>query len=45
MLRAMSRRAWVAFAAASLIWGVPYLFIRIAVRGGMTPLMLPPGDG
>lgn len=40
MLRAMSRRAWVAFAAASLIWGVPYLFIRIAVRGGMTPLML-----
>ncbi len=36
----MSRRAWGAFAAASLIWGVPYLFIRIAVRGGMTPLML-----
>ena len=36
----MSRRAWAAFAAASLIWGVPYLFIRIAVRGGMTPLML-----
>ncbi len=36
----MSRRAWGAFAAASLIWGVPYLFIRIAVRGGMTPLTL-----
>jgi drug/metabolite transporter (DMT)-like permease/outer membrane protein assembly factor BamB len=36
----MSRRAWGAFAAASIIWGVPYLFIRIAVRGGMTPLTL-----
>ncbi len=33
----MSRRAWVAFAAMSLIWGVPYLFIKIAVQGGMTP--------
>ena len=36
----MTRRAWLAFAAASLIWGVPYLFIRIADRGGMTPLTL-----
>ena len=36
----MSRRAWGAFAAVSVIWGVPYLFIRIAVRGGMTPLVL-----
>jgi drug/metabolite transporter (DMT)-like permease len=33
----MSRRAWLAFAAASVIWGVPYLFIKIAVRGGVTP--------
>lgn len=33
----MSRRAWVAFAAMSLIWGVPYLLIRIAVRHGVTP--------
>ncbi len=36
----MTRRAWGAFAAASVIWGIPYLFIRIAVRGGMTPLTL-----
>ena len=36
----MSRRAWAAFAAASVIWGMPYLFIRIAVRGGMTPFVL-----
>jgi drug/metabolite transporter (DMT)-like permease len=36
----MSRRAWLAFAATSLIWGIPYLFIRIAVRGGVTPFVL-----
>jgi drug/metabolite transporter (DMT)-like permease len=36
----MSRRAWLAFAAMSLIWGVPYLFIKIAVQGGVTPLVL-----
>ncbi len=33
----MSRRAWLAFAVASLVWGVPYLFIKIAVRDGVTP--------
>src|SRR5437588_5722666 len=36
----MTRRAWLAFAASSLIWGVPYLFIRIAVRHGVPPAML-----
>jgi len=36
----MSRRAWLAFAAISLIWGVPYLLIRIAVRHGVTPAAL-----
>jgi drug/metabolite transporter (DMT)-like permease len=36
----MTRRAWLSFAAISLIWGVPYLFIRIALRGGMTPFAL-----
>jgi drug/metabolite transporter (DMT)-like permease len=36
----VTRRAWAAFAALSVIWGVPYLFIRIAVRGGMPPLGL-----
>jgi drug/metabolite transporter (DMT)-like permease len=30
----MSRRGWLAFAAMSSIWGVPYLFIKIAVDGG-----------
>ncbi|MBV9605007.1 MAG: EamA family transporter, partial [Solirubrobacterales bacterium] len=33
----MTRRAWTAFAVASVIWGVPYLFIEIAVRHGVTP--------
>jgi drug/metabolite transporter (DMT)-like permease len=36
----MTRRAWLAFASISLIWGVPYLFIRIADQGGMTPFLL-----
>jgi len=33
----VTRRAWVAFAAVSIIWGIPYLLIRIAVRHGVTP--------
>ena len=33
----MSRRAWLAFAAASVIWGIPYLFIKIAVGDGVPP--------
>jgi drug/metabolite transporter (DMT)-like permease len=36
----MTRRAWIAFAAVSLVWGTPYLFIKIAVDGGMPPLAL-----
>jgi drug/metabolite transporter (DMT)-like permease len=32
----VTRRAWAAFAAASIIWGVPYLFIKIAVDHGVT---------
>src|ERR1700729_676528 len=39
-LPSMTRRAWVAFAASSLIWGVPYLFIKIAVDHGVTPPVL-----
>jgi len=30
-------RAWVLFALCSLIWGVPYLFIKVAVDGGVPP--------
>ena len=33
----MTRRAWLAFAAMSVLWGCSYLLIRIAVRGGIPP--------
>jgi drug/metabolite transporter (DMT)-like permease len=36
----MSRRAWLAFAAISVIWGVPYLLIKVAVEHGVPPLTL-----
>jgi drug/metabolite transporter (DMT)-like permease len=36
----VSRRGWILFTALSVIWGVPYFFIRIADRGGMPPLDL-----
>jgi drug/metabolite transporter (DMT)-like permease len=36
----VSSRAWLAFAAISLLWGIPYLFIKIAVDGGVPPLLL-----
>ena len=36
----MSSRAWVAFAAVSTLWGMPYLFIKIAVDDGVSPVFL-----
>jgi drug/metabolite transporter (DMT)-like permease len=36
----VTRRAWLAFGAISLIWGIPYLLIRVAVRHGVTPASL-----
>jgi drug/metabolite transporter (DMT)-like permease len=33
----MSTRGWTLFAAISVIWGLPYLFIKIAVDDGLTP--------
>ena len=36
----MSGRGWAAFAAMSLIWGVPYLFIKVAVDDGVSPVFL-----
>jgi drug/metabolite transporter (DMT)-like permease len=36
----MNRRAWLAFASLSLIWGIPYLFIKVAVDGGISPFFL-----
>jgi drug/metabolite transporter (DMT)-like permease len=36
----VNRRAWLAFAALSVIWGVPYLFIKVAVDDGISPFFL-----
>src|SRR6476659_2865629 len=36
----MSRRAWGGFFAVAVLWGIPYLFIRIAVDDGVPPVFL-----
>ena len=36
----MSRKGWVFFAAVSVVWGMPYLFIKIAVDEGVSPAFL-----
>ncbi len=36
----MSRRATFFFAGVALLWGVPYLFIEIAVEGGASPILV-----
>jgi drug/metabolite transporter (DMT)-like permease len=36
----VSSRAWALFAAVSALWGIPYLFIKIAVDDGLSPLFI-----
>jgi drug/metabolite transporter (DMT)-like permease len=36
----MSTRAWVTFGAVSVLWGIPYLFIKVAVDDGVPPAFL-----
>ncbi len=36
----MSARAWAAFGAVSILWGIPYLLIKVAVDHGVTPAFL-----
>jgi drug/metabolite transporter (DMT)-like permease len=36
----MSPRAWAAFAGVSFLWGIPYLFIKVAVDDGVPPVFL-----
>ena len=36
----MSSRAWAAFATVSVLWGIPYLFIKVAVDDGMPPAVV-----
>ena len=33
----MSRRGWLVFAAVSILWGIPYLLIKVAVDDGVPP--------
>ena len=33
----MSPRAWILFAAVSVVWGVPYFFIKVAVDADVPP--------
>ncbi len=36
----MSRRGWILFAAMAVIWGIPYLFIKIAVAEMPPPTLV-----
>jgi drug/metabolite transporter (DMT)-like permease len=36
----VSARAWIAFATVSTLWGMPYLFIKVAVDDGVPPATL-----
>lgn len=36
----MSRRGWVLFAAMSVIWGIPYLLIKVADEGVTAPVLV-----
>ena len=36
----MSSRAWIAFLTVSVLWGIPYYFIKIAVDDGVPPAFL-----
>ncbi|GGS50344.1 membrane protein [Planobispora rosea] len=36
----MSRRGWILFALMSVIWGIPYLMIKVAVGGVSVPVLV-----
>jgi drug/metabolite transporter (DMT)-like permease len=36
----LTPRAWAAFAGVSVLWGMPYLFIKVAVEDGISPAFL-----
>ena len=36
----MSRRGWLLFAAMGVIWGIPYLLIKVAVGGVSVPVLV-----
>lgn len=39
-MAAVSRRGWVLFALMSVIWGVPYLMIKVAVESVSVPVLV-----
>ena len=36
----MSRKGWLLFAVMCLVWGIPYLFIKIAVGQVSVPVVV-----
>jgi drug/metabolite transporter (DMT)-like permease len=36
----MSSRGWILFGAVSILWGIPYALIKVALEGGVPPAML-----
>ena len=36
----MSSRGWILFLAMSIIWGIPYLMIKVAVEGVSVPVLV-----
>jgi drug/metabolite transporter (DMT)-like permease len=36
----MTRRGWLLFAAMSVLWGIPYLMIKVAVTGVSVPVLV-----
>jgi drug/metabolite transporter (DMT)-like permease len=36
----VSVRGWLLFAAMSVIWGIPYLLIKVAVEGLSVPVLV-----
>jgi len=36
----MSSRGWILFGAVSILWGIPYALIKIALAGGVPPALL-----
>ena len=36
----MSSRGWILFLAMSIIWGIPYLLIKVAVEGVSVPVLV-----
>ena len=40
MRGSVSRKGWVLFAVMCLVWGIPYLFIKVAVEEVAVPVVV-----